>query len=117
MTTVVNDFYGNSCVQGTYSISIKDIANKLHLWLMSRGEVQVEGFNKISAIKHIREEFLYLGLRQAKDAVEYIQEQEGEEYRKNIEERDRLEREVFLASATLSELQYQLENIKEKLIL
>ena len=117
MTTVVNDYSGNPCVQGTYSISIKDIANKLHLWLANRGEVQVEGFNKISAIKHIRDEFQYLGLRQAKDAVEYIQEREGEEWRKDSEERDRLEREILLASAALAGLQYQLRRIKEKLTL
>ena len=113
-TTVQNDYYGNSVVQATYTIPIKDITNVLHAWLINRGEVQVEGFNKIPAIKHIRTVYDHLGLRQAKDAVEYIQEQEGEEWAEARRRRDALQEQVNDAYQFFCKLKAELAVAEEK---
>lgn len=114
ITTVTNDHRGNPVVKATFNILITDITEELHHWLVSRGEARIELYNKIPAIKHIRELYQYLGLREAKDAVEFIIEQEGDSWAKDREERDRLEQEVWKLEKALSSLKTELAEVEER---
>ena len=115
-STVTKDYYGKMHVVARYPIRITEIAEVLKAFLVDRGEVQVEGYNKIPAIKYIREYYRHLGLREAKEAVEYIVAQEGEAWEANRKERAEVVRDIEAASYTLARLREKLERLNREVI-
>jgi len=107
-TSVSQDYYGNATVTGTYSIRMEDIAIYLHSWLTARGEEKIDGYNKIQSIKHIRECYRYLGLRQAKEAVEYVVEYGWMERICALEEREGLQQEALRIEQRLASVEERL---------